>query len=101
MGVYNMTKQLYLTANDTWPTTITVTGVDITTWVIKMEIAYTVPLVKTATNVDALNGVCAFNWIAGDLVAGTWLAHITFTDGGGKKLTTQDITLNINTDFTP
>lgn len=100
-----MTTTLKYTANDTYPTTLTFTDngtvVNMTGFVVKIDIAYPTPLTVTANSSQASIGIFTIEWIDKQLVAGDWQAKIVVTDANTKIISTDFITLNIDSDITP
>jgi len=85
----------YFVENDTLPQITGVyknsdgTPVDITGYTIELHIKYDTPREITADLTDPTNGEFKFNWVAGDLKAGTWEAEIEIKNADGKILTAQ------------
>ncbi|MBU0995386.1 MAG: phage baseplate upper protein [Proteobacteria bacterium] len=62
--------------------------IDITGFTITLHIGYEgIPLVKTATITDGVNGIFEFAWEPGDIMAGDYEAEVQIMNASGRPLT--------------
>ena len=89
-------------ANDTLPelecvyTDVSGDVVDITGYAFELHIGYEpTPLTIVGSIVDASLGTFKFEYVAGNLISGTWLAEIQVTNSASKIITFQNLKYEI------